>query len=1418
MSTTCNINLELTKVKDDLLNGINPLNQIKDNLEHLSNIDIAQLIIKVSDYFETTLVDGATLKINRGLLDSSGKTSRYVYKNTQTVAFKNRATDSSKLLDLKKYGKSDVNQESEKKDNIIKAEKGTAIHLAAQYLMNTFIKEDKSGLIWNNGEILEDKQKILKLLHSNPIRAEKILDSLEKGIKEIFEQIREKQKLIDPTKQAIILTEKMIFDTETGSTMDLFYMLSNKKAGIFDYKSITPYNNSLLDEGGNLISDKWISIHKQQTMNLQMSKIFSMMKDSLGITLETARIVPIQVQFEFKEKKDWEKGSILKNELSTLKIGKDESEFLKQIPMIVEKFDNKELNETLNKLLILKNNLIIDIDNTATTAWKKRQNLEFRLRRVQSQINNLQVDKDLDNIYNYYKELVDKYSAYEQGSYKLKNIDDEYIESEDENGIINKEKNTNYLSLEEIKDLEISIKTLLSILYSTEEFMKELNIKDKSKYDYLRQIEAQYTKRANYMLKELNERKLHRVLTIEQINALKDSHSLGLIGSWANRPSEQNNVIIQAYSQLMAESNNESRLELQTFESELKSFLLPLQQWGKQRGKKGFSLYDILIDKKTGNLHNSLKPEFFTQLKVNKGAFKSKNKSIRNKAKQEISQYYTLKDNHKEIFEIMKENFIKNNQPDGRTLMAWEEKWNINSDNVIFDNISTFYKLDYSKISSKFFTDEYLEIKKHKEVLDFYNFWEKSMYKFLHYLEVYGENHYSNFIPWIKAETSETLFRDGMSSAFNEYKESLSLAMGAEHRTEDTEAGDKFVQGKIDPETGEEQRTVPRFFLNPIFNNEGEIDTTIKSFDLAKSIFIFAKMALNYKNKVKIENIIETLKDISLMEDAGIIAKDVNTKFPGGETHKLTGIQNEIYHYMDKMIKYNLYGVQYDMDNKTAKNVRFLFALDKFNKKRIFGLNFNSAIKAQVSSRIMMLFEGIKGVYFDRKMMSDAFDKQVKVLKDVASNKENLDFEIIKYFSPYTESITPDRTADLSVNPTESFAGMALEDIIHMLGRGDRAMDNTILLAIIQNYGIDNGKLVRINKNEDTKKIKSLYEQASIKDGKLSIKGIVIDSKTENLQLYTQFRNVVLNIAASIKGNMSEEDKNMLGVNLLSRFFMSMRTFIPALAKERFQGINYNQVTQEITIGRYNAFFQNFGKKEKDHLSSISGQEAETTLATFGYMATNAIKQISNFSSMMITYGLPNLVTLGKASNIELLKFQKEIAISDHRARAIFDNYKAQYPNTPEIQNLSYEDFLDYKVKQIKTMAVEITYILAFLIALYGLKNMDLDDDKKKDYKTHKALRMVYKQVLGTYRELSFFVNPLDWTQNMQSISPIIRLITDLMKLVTNGLDETRDFLIEENSKNDQTPAGYYLTKMIPYVSTVTRQMELFEQDKKVYW
>lgn len=126
-------------------------------------------------------------------------------------------------------------------------------------------------------------------------------------------------------------------------------------------------------------------------------------------------------------------------------------------------------------------------------------------------------------------------------------------------------------------------------------------------------------------------------------------------------------------------------------------------------------------------------------------------------------------------------------------------------------------------------------------------------------------------------------------------------------------------------------------------------------------------MAYNYKYMSEIEEVLDTLKEVSLMDEAGLIAEDINTKFPGGSIHRLKGVKNEIYDYIDKMVKYNVYGMHYDMDGKTSAYTRALFEVDKYNKKRLFALNINSAIKAQTASRLMLFYEGIKSIYFTKK-------------------------------------------------------------------------------------------------------------------------------------------------------------------------------------------------------------------------------------------------------------------------------------------------------------------------------------------------------------------------------------------------------------------------------------------------------------------
>lgn len=1433
MSTTCNINLDLSKIQEDLINGVNPLNQIRDNLFSMTAKDVYDCFLKIRDIVETKNVSAEGLKLDPSLLDSTGSAMRYVWKGTNQIAFRERATDTAKIHVANLFGRRQDVEKSASDDSIIQKDTGTAIHDVSQAILEYLIEKDTSGLIHKNSQEPSYGYKIPSALEKfakdQGLTSEQY-GSLYKGVEEIFNQIKDKQSQINQktraNDKAFILTEQFAFSKTLGTKMDVLFLLSDKRVGVFDYKSMTVKDNKL-DEFGNIIEDTWLPPYKQQSYSLQMGNINSVLKKDLGLDVELIRVVPIQLEFQKKPKADQKKGAVLQKGLKSLRIGRDASQFLKQIPIIQEKFESKQLQETLSKLLIEKNNIVVELESTSD--FVKKQDLEGKLRKVQKQINDIQVDRDIAAIYDYFKELVERYSDFEKGSYRLKNIDSKTVMDYTDDGVEVPVPNKNYMSLEDMRDLRNSITTLLSIINNTEEFMRELDITDKEKYKQLRQIEAEYIKRASVMLSDLRDRMLQRVLTEDQIVSLQDSYSLGTLAKQFSRASEQDNVLIQEYSRLTSLANDKKRLELQTIKTGLEAVVLPLQQWAKKNGKVGFTMYDMIINKQTGNLISTFTPEFFNYLKEENSKFRSK-PTIRKAAKDNILKFYTIKDNAKEIYDTMRDKFIKSHTPTAKELDEWEKKWDIESDYVVFNRISVYYKLDTSKVDEKYLTKEYREIKKpqNKELLDFYNFWEKNMYKFLNDLEVYGENYYSNFIPWIKAEMSEALMTNGMGAAAAEIKESFSLAVGAHHKTDDVLSGDKFVRGKINPETGEEQKVVPRFYLNPIYNNQGQIDTTLKSFNLAHNFLIFAEMALNYKYKSQIEPILETLKDIALMDVAGLIAVDKETKVPGGEVYKLRGVKNEIYEYLDKMIKYNIYGLQYDMDKTSAKFARTLFELDRYNKKRLFGFNLNSAIKAQTASRAMIFFEGVKGIYYTREMMSKATSLQTEAIKDAYSGKENdnLFIHLARFFSPYSENLTPDILAKMSVNKFDSFAGMATEDLINFLGRGDRAIDNMVLASVLQNYGIHEGKLIRLNKESNKGlQVKSLLDSATVKDGKLVIPGIKGKDGKVNLELYNEFRNVTMNVATSIKGTMSPEDINMVGITVMGKLFMSLKTFIPAMAKERFQGISYNKVTKEVTVGRYMSVLQNIysnmGDTEKEYLESIKDNpdKVSSTVGLSMFMVGNFIKQAYAMSYLTLTYGLANIATLGRASNWNgpFWEKHKEILIADQRSRAIFENYKAKYPNTKAIQEMKYEDFLQYKTQQIRAFAVELAAITSLMIMLAIIKGIDLDDDDKPDYKESKAIRWTYKQLLGVHRELSFFVNPSDWTQNVQTITPIIGLVLTFGKLLGNGFDELRDLAIGENSKQDKTPPFYYMAKMIPYVSTLTSQLELFEQDKKVY-
>jgi hypothetical protein len=62
---------------------------------------------------------------------------------------------------------------------------------------------------------------------------------------------------------------------------------------------------------------------------------------------------------------------------------------------------------------------------------------------------------------------------------------------------------------------------------------------------------------------------------------------------------------------------------------------------------------------------------------------------------------------------------------------------------------------------------------------------------------------------------------------------------------------------------------------------------------------------------------------------------------------------------------------------------------------------------------------------------------------------------------------------------------------------------------------------------------------------------------------------------------------------------------------------------------------------------------------------------------------------------------------------------------------------------------------------------------------------------------------------------PVTGLVTQLKNTIVNGIDESRDYVLGENSPQDKTPPGYYMFQWIYGAPQMMRFMEVYEQMKK---
>ena len=127
------------------------------------------------------------------------------------------------------------------------------------------------------------------------------------------------------------------------------------------------------------------------------------------------------------------------------------------------------------------------------------------------------------------------------------------------------------------------------------------------------------------------------------------------------------NTIFQKARTIIEKANNKTRLDLMKFVNKLEKLDKDIQVWGAANGLGGFKVYDLLINKKSGNLHNKFKTELYDTLE----------EARREKDDKTLDSMVKLKEDYKELYQAaLQKHMIENSYTMGdiqtnKDLIEW---------------------------------------------------------------------------------------------------------------------------------------------------------------------------------------------------------------------------------------------------------------------------------------------------------------------------------------------------------------------------------------------------------------------------------------------------------------------------------------------------------------------------------------------------------------------------------------------------------------------------------------------------------------------------------------------------------------------------------------------------------------------------
>lgn len=1315
----------------------------KDNIDQENEVMYNLTSATTQDNAYSTITDfnnRLEKKASSTVDPETGKTIDKYYLDGKEIG--KRVTNLSKEFYRKIFGVVDKVGDAKREIYNLQAEKGTAIHMDIEEIEDRMLNSD--GTIRDNLSSRKEDHKP----HTN----NRIYDLLEKHVEERFLDIR---KRYGPTTK--ILTEVKIVDTvsDIAGTIDLLVVKPNGRVDILDWKS-TDFNTKKLAEG----MPWW----KTEAYSIQLEEYARILKTQYGIDTDLKRAIPIRAIFtkdpttkKYTDLSSIEVGSAIVNNIP------NDKQYLNPVPSRTERTGVKELDSLLDKLQSLHQQ-IQDRKVSVDERYIKSQELE----KIKNAINDIQVKQSLRGLVNNGRLLINN---------------------------VTKALNDNTLDLPTAQTYykEILLYADITKLMGIMEANGMRNFTEEGKqqiYELFGQANTLETTLKNWLLSAAGE--IANTQGIKNVQDIEKNVGFwkGMIRSISNSPL----ATVQTFYKYLTQYQNEVEIKRDENNSKLATIKDNLTKWAKGKGIPNDRIFDgmLEIDNKgrwNGNFLNKYTREF---LDAKKDAIEKKDIS-------KLEELLDLSPSVKEAFDKRKQRFLNwvnstEFSVDAETNKKIREK-KIEDWSYQYDVFDEKYKktalLNYSNgIIGK---DKYVTAK-WKSLNDPSNAPLKEAYNYFQSLLNYADkelgmiDNSGKFIPSIENDKLDMWNQYGSAAVFNlsGFFESF------EYKTNTT-------FGEIDPLTGKPKKSVPKLFLNNLgqvkkeeISGESYMDYSLKSKDLFTVFSLWGKHMYEYEYMSKLEEIgtlMLTVEDIK--------GKHLE-KGKDGKYKEVVG-NEENYKYLSDFQDYYVYGQklkdadawEFDLLGKTYSGKKLVQGVVRYMGMKTLAFNTTSIAANYIGGKFNTFFVATKGKFLDKRQW--AFGEYA-----LSQDKGKA---LVDYFDIFLEDESYKRAKQLSV--FESVKRLSYDTLFIGQRITDKLVQYPVLLGMTKAYGVIDGKIVNLkeyvqNKNgyqniynlpvdqqksllkkidEEVKALedKSIWNTATIVDGKLTIPGVSREDKT-----VLDFRQQVRRANKTILGNATGEDIARYRMTLLGQAIGQFRNWMPPLIDERFGELRYNVDSDNWAKGKAVSLFNNYFATTPTN-QTISRKALEILTKHVGTL----VKDIVGFTSTSDVQGRAKAL------------YQKE------KARAIEQNLPF---------NITEHQYIELHTQNLRSMLDELRLILTFTGLIFSVKAAVPDD---KDETQSGIAKYVTRMTDKFNNELLFYYIPTNFTQLIQSPIPVVSLAEDIFKFFNHLAGQGYATATNNEELQQKYKPTKYILKDVPIAREIYTLGTIFDEDMR---